>query len=67
VRLGRLYQRANDTEMAVGSDLMSNALEGYAVLKVSGKGQGLDDMRQMLSARFTRHATKPVEPTPAAA
>jgi hypothetical protein len=66
VRLSRLQQRASDTEMAVGSDLMTNALEGYAVLKVAGKGQGLDEMRKMLSARFARKAAStPAEPTPA--
>jgi hypothetical protein len=54
VRVNRLYERLNDTEMAVGSDLMSNALEGYAVLKVAGKGEGLDSMRKALSARFNR-------------
>src|SRR5690349_10765490 len=54
LRLSKLYQRAQDTEMAVGSDLMTNALQGYAFLKVAGKGQGLDEMRKMLSARFTR-------------
>lgn len=36
---------------------MVNALQGYAFLKVAGKGQGLDDMRKMLSARFTRSST----------
>jgi hypothetical protein len=40
--------------MAVGSDLMTNELEGYAVLKVTGKGQGVDDPRKMLAARFAR-------------
>jgi len=69
VRLSRLQQRASDTEMALGSDLMTNALEGYAVLKVAGKGQGLDEMRKMLSARFARSRSTPApaseEPTPA--
>ena len=32
------------------------ALEGYALLKVSGKGTGLDALRQGMSARFTRKA-----------
>lgn len=40
--------------MAVGSDLMTNALEGYAVLKVTGKGQGVDDLRKMLATCFAR-------------
>ncbi|WP_426663980.1 hypothetical protein [Rhodanobacter aciditrophus] len=65
LRLGRLYQRGADTEMALGSDLMSSALEGYAVLKVAGKGQGLDEMRRMLSARFTRAAKAGATPAPA--
>jgi hypothetical protein len=53
-RLGRLQELLEDTEMAVGSDLMTASLEGYAVLKVAGKGTGLDGLRQMLSARFAR-------------
>lgn len=52
VRLTRLFERANDTHMALGSDLMSNALEGYAFLKISGKGEGLGGLRKTLSARF---------------
>lgn len=62
-RLERLVERLSDTEMALGSDLMTASLEGYAVLKVSGKGAGLDGLRQMLSARFARkHRSEPVAP-----
>lgn len=67
VRLGKLHQRGVDTEMAVGSDLMTNALEGYAVLKVAGKGQGLDEARKALAARFARGPRNPAparEPAP---
>lgn len=66
LRLGKLYQRAQDTDMALGSDLMTNALQGYAFLKVAGKGQGLDEMRRMLSARFARGRAGAGEPAPAA-
>ncbi len=63
LRLIRLTELAEDSEMALGSDLMSASLEGYAVLKVSGKGAGLDGLRQMLSARFARkRRTEPVAP-----
>jgi hypothetical protein len=55
-RLRRLLERADDGETALGSDVMSAALEGYAMLKVSGKGAGLDALRQGMSARFTRKA-----------
>jgi hypothetical protein len=54
-----LSQRGDDTQMAVGSDLMTNALEGYAVLKVTGKGQGVDDLRKMLATRFARGSRTP--------
>ena len=66
-RLGRLQELLEDSEMAVGSDLMTTSLEGYAVLKVAGKGTGLDGLRQMLSARFTRgrRETVVVENAPA--
>ncbi|HTH11315.1 MAG TPA: hypothetical protein VMA55_17230 [Acidovorax sp.] len=54
VRLRRLGERLADTEMALGSDLMTGSLEGYASLKLAGKGEGLDALRKMLSARFSR-------------
>jgi hypothetical protein len=46
----------------VGSDLMTNALEGYAVLKVTSKGQGVDDLRKMLATRFARGSRAPSTP-----
>ena len=65
VRLSRLYERGNDTQMALGSDLMTGALEGYAFLKVAGKGEGLDEMRNLLAARFNRKPkAKAVEAPP---
>jgi hypothetical protein len=64
-RLERLNEKLDDTAIIVGSDLMTNALEGYAVLKVAGKGAGLDGLRQMLSARFNR--SKPAASGPTSA
>ena len=64
-RLLRLLEKADDAETALGSEVMSAALEGYAMLKVSGKGAGLDALRQGMSARFTRKAR--VKALPAAA
>jgi len=52
VQVMRLYQRMLDTEMALGSDIMSNSVEGYAFLKVAGKSAGLDGLRKQLAARF---------------
>ncbi|MDQ3057290.1 MAG: hypothetical protein M3Q96_06050 [Pseudomonadota bacterium] len=41
------------------------ALEGYALLKVSGKGDGIEALRKLLSRRFNR-APRAVPPIPAA-
>lgn len=55
-----------DSEMALGSDLMVASLEGYAHLKVAGRGDGLEGMREALGSRFERRrktaqTTAPVE------
>ena len=68
MRLTRLGERAGDTSTALGSDLMSFALEGYGLLRVSGKNQGLVDLRRDLSARFARGSARSAsEPVPATA
>lgn len=56
MRLRQLMERADDTEMALGSDIIGVALEGYALLKVSGKGEALKGVRKELSARFAKGA-----------
>ena len=56
MRLRQLMERADDTEMALGSDIIGVALEGYALLKVSGKGEALKSARKELSARFAKGA-----------
>lgn len=70
IRMRKLQQLLDDSEMALGSDVMSGALEGYAFLKVAGKGKGkgkgLDELRKMLAVRFSkRSATSSTEPPPA--
>lgn len=59
LQLRQLIERAEDTEMALGSDLMSASLEGYALLKVSGHGEALKDARRSLSARFAKSPRSP--------
>ena len=57
-RLRQLAAKADDTEMALGSDILCAALEGYAIAKAFGKGAGLDALKETMAARFTgRHAT----------
>ncbi|WP_035061432.1 hypothetical protein [Andreprevotia chitinilytica] len=58
VRMERIFEKINDTEMALGSDVMAAALEGYAFLKITGKAQGLESLKRELSARFTSRTSK---------
>ena len=64
-RLQRLAERGRDTEMALGADIMDVALEGYALLGVSGKQQGLDGLRKQLSSRWARSRSAEAEPAQA--
>lgn len=60
-RLQRLVERGNDTETALGADAMQVALEGYALIKVSGGNQGLEGLRRELGSRFkARRSLDPV-------
>ncbi|MGH6646775.1 hypothetical protein [Aquabacterium sp.] len=65
-RLTKLLGRAEDSEMALGSDVMVTALEGYALLKVLGKGSGLDSLRKDMSVRFMRKTRATESPAQAA-
>jgi hypothetical protein len=62
-RVSRIHERMAGAQTALGSDLMNGALEGYAVLKVSGKGEGMEALRRLLSQRFTRTPRAP-DPRP---
>ena len=67
-RLTRIREKVAGAEVALGSDLMNGALEGYAVLKVSGKGEGMEALRRLLAQRFNRSSRSgQPEPEPAAA
>ena len=54
--LRQLLERAEDTEMALGSDIIGVALEGYGLLRVAGKSEALKSARKELSSRFMRSA-----------
>jgi hypothetical protein len=38
--------------MALGSDIYTTILEGYAIAKVAGKGAALDELRANAAVRF---------------
>ena len=56
LQLQQLAERADDSMLALGSDLMSVSLEGYGLLKVSRRSGALKTARRALSARFMRGA-----------
>lgn len=55
-QLQQLCERLDDTVLALGSDVIGVALEGYGLLKVSGKNEALKAARKDLSARFAKQA-----------
>ena len=65
IRLSRLGERASDTDAALGSDVMTVALQGYGLLKLSGRAEGLEPLRQELGARFSKSSRRASQPTPA--
>lgn len=54
-RVRRLLGRLEDSETALGSDVMTASLTGYAMLKVLGKGSGMEALRSDMSRRFARN------------
>ncbi|MGN5352104.1 hypothetical protein ACQ4P5_08155 [Ralstonia sp. L16] len=61
MRVARIHERMADSQLALGSDVMSATLEGYAFLKVAGQGEGLDAARKALAVRFSRAPQKGVD------
>jgi hypothetical protein len=54
MRFDRLLAKLEDTDVALGSDIMTASLKGYALLKLIGDGLGLDGLRRDLGRRFDR-------------
>ena len=67
VRLTRLLEKAHHTDMALGSDAMVAALEGYAYLKTAGKAEGVDALRKLLGKRFDGNGRRVEAAEPATA
>lgn len=66
-RLHRLVERVRDTGTALGSDAMVAALFGYQLLRVAGRGQGLDGTNKELGKRFEANGRRQSDPQPRAA
>ena len=65
VRLSRLSERASDTDTALGADVMTVALQGYSLLKLTGRTEGLDPLRKELGVRFAKSSRRAAQPVPA--
>ena len=63
MRVARIHERMADSQLALGSDVMSATLEGNAFLKVAGQGEGLDAARKALAVRFSREPQKRADDT----
>jgi hypothetical protein len=65
-RLTSLQEKADDSDVALGSDVMVYSLALYGVLKAIGAGAGLDQLKAQLGARFAhgpkKTATPPANP-----
>jgi hypothetical protein len=61
-RLRDLLGKGEDTDMALGSDVYNACLDGYALLKIAGKGAGLETLRQAMSIRFSRNSKAKTDP-----
>lgn len=63
-RISQLFEKTEDSTMALGSDVMDYALDLYGILKAMGASNaGLDLLRKQLSARFAK-AAKPAPEQP---
>lgn len=54
IRIARLFAKLDDTDTALGIDVMSAALHGYAALKLHQEADGLDGLRRDLGRHFRR-------------
>jgi hypothetical protein len=63
-RITALAEKAGDSEVALGSDIMIFCLSLYGVLKAISAGGGLDELKSQISVRFNRRPRSPKpEPT----
>lgn len=54
MRIDRLAEKLTDTDIALGSDIMTTALRSYAQIKLSGQAAGLEGLRRDLGRRFEK-------------
>ncbi len=63
-RLTALAEKADDSALALGSDVMVFCLTLYGILKAIGAGGGLDQLKAQMGARFAKTPKAPAAPAP---
>lgn len=63
MRLREVVAKAEDTETALGSDILVAMLEGYALMKMFGKSEGLETLRKAMLVRNPGRKAKAAETT----
>ena len=61
VRIRQLATKLDDTEMALGSEFLTAAWDGYTFAKAGGKGAALDALRESMASRY-HHRRRASEP-----
>ena len=51
LRIREVLAKMDDTQTALGSDVMVAASEGYALMKLFGKAEGLSELKQAMRVR----------------
>jgi hypothetical protein len=51
LRIREVLAKMDDTQTAIGSDIMVAASEGYALMKLFGKAEGLSELQQAMRVR----------------
>ena len=63
-RLTKLMDKSRHTQMALGSDAMVAALDGYNILKRYAESEGFDTLRRTLGKRFSGQGARSEEVPP---
>lgn len=64
LRLREVLALANNVNDALGCDILSTSFDGYGLMKMFGKSEGLESVRQAMRLRTRGKARKPANGSP---
>ena len=64
LRLHELVAQIENVKDALGCDILGTSLEGYGLMKMFGKSEGLESLRQTISLRTRGRSRKPDNGSP---